>query len=171
MIESERSFERIERADLRHLADLACKDFRDLFDRKPELGKAYRNSLLAICLCQGAAEHYVRGKRGIKDFDVFAFFRQHSTKQFPYRRPGTGRADFGPSKFGRNPDNKGFEGRRVDIFGRAIASAPGEPPAEAIRRWLRQGTQGSTACYLAQRPVIAIEPPDMLGRIIWDSAP
>ena len=61
----------------------------------------------------GAARHYIYGDRGVQDFDLWGFFREIPGHPFPYRRRGT--HDFGPSKFGRNPDDGPYyEGRRVD---------------------------------------------------------
>ena len=77
------------------------------------------NHLLMLCLCQGAAEHYVRGERGVKDFDVWAFYEaQTGENPFPPRRHST--KDFWPSIFGRNPCDEGETGRRIDVFGRSI---------------------------------------------------
>jgi hypothetical protein len=38
---------------------------------------------------------------------------------------------------------------------------------EAVRRWLASGPRGSSAWYLAQRPVIAIYPETIFGQKIW----
>ena len=99
-----RSFERITRADLRRLKDLALRDFGSFFDRHQ--GHPYSGRLMLICLCQGAAQHYVKPTRGgdsdrqggVNDFDVWGFFRARPDgRPFPYRRRGV--QDFGPSKF------------------------------------------------------------------------
>lgn len=63
----ERSLERITDLDLQRLSDLAQADLSDLFERRPETGRLYRDRLLCIALCQGAALHYIDGKNGIKD--------------------------------------------------------------------------------------------------------
>ena len=113
-----RSFKKIKRADLTRLAELALDDLRSLFKRKRR-SRVYADRLMLLCLCQGAARHYVHGDRGINDLDVWAFFKQHPKYVFPYRRHGF--ADFGPSRFGRHPKDKArFAGRRVDILGRSI---------------------------------------------------
>jgi hypothetical protein len=160
-----RSFQQIEPDDLRRLAVLALADLDGLFRRKPRLDAAYRHGLLALTLCQGAAEHYLRPGRGVNDFDVWAFFRADPSCRFPYRRRGE--RDFGPSKFGHNPDEVGFRGRRVDIIGRDIPASDGEEAAEAIHRYLATDRNKSPR-LLAERPVIQIYPEPGLGRIIWD---
>ena len=130
-----RSFERIRRRDLERLAELANADFDALFRRA--VSGVYAGRCFLMCLCQGAAEHYVRGEHGVQDFDVWAFFRPHPLMPFPYRRRGT--VDFGPSRFGRNPDDAArFKGRRVDVMGRSIPAVSGETGVETVRRYLRQ---------------------------------
>jgi hypothetical protein len=163
---SERSYEELERDDLHHMAEVVLADLRDLYDRRPKTGSLYADRLLALCLCQGGAEHFVRRGQGIKDFDVWAFFHRHPSQDFPYRRRGT--ADFGPSKFGRHPDD-GYAGRRVDVMGRSIDVEDGENEIESIRRYLRE-QPSSSAQHLARRPVIMIHPEAHLGDIIWDPA-
>jgi len=159
-----RSFERIEPADLRYLVHLACDDFEDLFRRRTGTG-IYMGRCALICLCQGAAQHFVHGDRGIQDFDVWAFFRSDASRPFPYRRRG--KRDFGLSRFGRNPDDgPGFQGRRVDVIGRSIEIADDESPVAAVQRYLREGKTES-ARRLAERPVVALWPDAFLGRIIW----
>jgi hypothetical protein len=71
----EYSLERITSADLRRLATLALDYFDDLFKRRPYASGRFRGRLLMLALCQGAALHYVDGLHGVKDFDVWGFFR------------------------------------------------------------------------------------------------
>jgi hypothetical protein len=157
------SHEKITTDDLTRLAKLALDDFDDFFARRPETGTLYRDRLLALCLCQGAAEHYASGAHRVKDFDVWGFFRAHRRRPFPPRR--VGHADFGRSRFGRHPDDNGYEGRRVDLIGRSIALGRGEDAIVAIRRYLKQGyTRG--ARLLAQRPVVVIHPAPRIGEMI-----
>jgi hypothetical protein len=110
-----RSLEKLDQGDLRRLSKLTLNDLQSLYQRRPETGALYADRLIALCLCQGAAEHFVRPGHGIKDFDVRAFFSAHPERPFPYRRQGI--VDFGMSRFGRHPDDSGFAGRRVDVIG------------------------------------------------------
>ena len=66
-----RSFEKIKRTDLARLADLALGDLRGQFKRNPR-SRVYEKRLMLLCLCQGAAQHYVDGDRGVNDFDIWA---------------------------------------------------------------------------------------------------
>ena len=108
---SERSLERIGRADLIRLAELAAQAEMGLFRRNPDGAGLYAGRLLCRALCQGAARHYLDGTTGVKDFDVWSFYAGRDDGPFPYRWRGM--ADFGPSRFGRYPgDPASFLGRR-----------------------------------------------------------
>ncbi|HXZ77485.1 MAG TPA: hypothetical protein VEH31_42350 [Streptosporangiaceae bacterium] len=113
----DRSLARIDVADLLRLAALAADAEAELFERNPHGSGRYASRLLGRALCQGAALHYVNGKNGVKDFDVWSFYAQHDDWPFPARWRGT--RDFGPSKFGQYPgDPSQYTGRRVDAHRR-----------------------------------------------------
>jgi hypothetical protein len=79
--------------------------------------------------------HYLNERNGVKDFDVWSFYAQYDDWPFPARWRAT--RDFGPSKFGRYPGDPGrYSGRRVDLRGRSLLAAPGDDPADAIRRYV-----------------------------------
>lgn len=167
---AERSFETIEPDDLRRLAELAEKDLQQLFERNPKAtGRLYGHLKPLLCLCQGAAKHFVGRKHGVKDFDVWAFYPKNPEGDFPYRR--TGRQDFGSSKFGRHPDDRGYQGRRIDIIGRALPRASDQTLRDCILQWLREG-KATSPKLIAQRPVVAISESQgaRLGEIIWNPA-
>jgi hypothetical protein len=167
-----RSFAKITRSDLRRLSSLARADFEAFFRRHPQW-RPYQKRLLLICLCQGAASHYVAPRRGvagdreggINDFDVWGFFHVLPNKRpFPYRRHG--RQDFGPSKFGRSPsDLPRFTGRRIDVLVRSVEKRRSETPVQAVQRYLRTG-RAKSARLLAERPVVVLWPGKMVGRVI-----
>lgn len=129
---TERSFELFQADDLRRLSEIALEDLGALFEKRPETGRLYQDRLLMLCLCQGGAEHFVRREYGVKDLDIWAFFAEHPSRPFPYRRRGV--RDFGPSKFGRHPNDGSLQGRRVDIIGRSIPCASEETAKECILR-------------------------------------
>jgi hypothetical protein len=160
-----RSFAPITRRDLQRLADIATADFQDLFRLKPS-SRPYSKKLRLICLCQGAARHYVHGDHGVHDFDQWGFFQKHPNQPFPYRRQG--QHDFGPSKFGHNSeDSDRFVGRQVGVFGRSINMRSPKMPIEAVQRWLSEARTKS-ARFLAQQSAVVIWPRRDLGRVIWD---
>jgi hypothetical protein len=80
------------------LAQLARLDREDLFARKPRY-RALGERLICVALCQGAALHYVDGKNGVKDFDVWTFYAAHlDNPDYPWRRRKA--VDFCDPKFG-----------------------------------------------------------------------
>lgn len=161
---SKRSYHQITKDHLLRLRKIALDDLADFFQRTPETGDLYSNRLFAVALCQGAALHYVDGKRGVKDFDVWSFFKPHPERQFPFRRYK--KQDFGDPLFGTAEDSPGFVGRRVDLFGRSIPDEDYSDPVAVLRRYLL-GRQTESARYLAQKAVVLLEPLHLLGTVVW----
>lgn len=159
-----RSLEPITKTDLDWLREIALRDLDSLFRRKPEIGRRYGRRLFAIALCQGAALHYLDGKNGVKDFDVWCFFRDSPGKPFPYRRNAS--ADFGIAKFGKSPDRPDYQGRRVDILGRSLPCPDGQAPIEILRAYLKDGRTES-ARALAEKAMILVYPSDQVGTVVW----
>jgi hypothetical protein len=105
-------------------------------------------------------------RHGVHDFDLWGFFQKLSNQPFPYRRQG--QHDFGPSRFGHNPeDSDRFVGRQVGVFGRSINMRSPKMPIEAVQRWLSEAPTKS-ARFLAQQSAVVIWPRRDLGRVIWD---
>ena len=161
-----RSFEKIEIADLSRLIDLARECLDEMLARN-ETGQFYfSDRVLMACLCQGAARHFVHGDHGVHDWDVVFFFRTNPHWKFPPRWRGN--RDFGLSRFGSNPDDgPEYSGRRIDVMGRDIPVSNGISAEQAIIAYLQAARTDSTRQW-AKRPLIALTPGDMLGRIIWD---
>jgi hypothetical protein len=147
------------------LAELAKADRDRLFARNLSLGARYAQRMLGVALCQGAALHYLDGRNGVKDFDVWTFYAQHPDGPFPPRR--VARADFGPSKFGRMPnDIRPYAGRRVDLIGRSLPAEPEADPVDALRRYLTSA-RTSSARALAAKAVVLIDPANHRGLVVW----
>ena len=161
----ERSYERIERADLERLAAIAEADRAGFFARHPEWGAQYRDRVLAVALCQGAALHYLLGRAGVQDFDLYTFYARHPAR--PWYANRKAHADFGLPKFGTSPDKPRFRGRRVDLLGRSLDAPVGSEPAAAIRAWLRAGRAGESAAYLREKAVVLVAPAERNGEIVW----
>jgi hypothetical protein len=160
----ERSMEPIAAKHLARLAELAIQDRLDFFARYPQWGELYSNRVLCVALCQGAAQHYLDGTTGVKDFDVWTFYQQHPACSFPARR--IGHADFGRSPFGRHPAETTLTGRKVDMIGRSIPSTHGADIAQTLREYLATGKTDS-ARLLAHKAVVLIDPPKLRGRVVW----
>ncbi|MQW88806.1 hypothetical protein [Sinorhizobium saheli] len=156
-----RSYEPLTPADLEAIAAVAVRTLADIFDRAPVAG-LYRDRLVLLALAQGSALHYLDGKSGIKDFDVWAFFEGGPPKPFPHRKRWS--VDLGPSRFGRHPDDRGYSGRRLDIMGRSIAVIGGEAAEDAVRRWL--GSRAKSAIALRRKPMFCLLPHRAFGERI-----
>lgn len=159
-----RSYAPITKNDLRKLAAITIADNRDFFRRNAAIGRYYRNRLLCVALCQGAALHYVDGEIGIKDFDLWSFFAEHPADRYPPRRHAT--ADFGSSKFGRPRADFEYQGRRVDLLGRSLPVRPAADAVEAVLLYLLTAKTKS-ARELRREAVMFIDPPELLGAIVW----
>jgi hypothetical protein len=161
-----RSFEAIEVADLRWLASLARQRIDAAFARHPEKRARYEGALLAICLCQGGADHFLNpaASAGVHDFDMWAFFARQPGARLWNRKPFT--ADFGASRFGKSPlDPVKYAGRRVDVLWRCIPSEGGEA-RDAIRRYFAEGRTAS-ARALRLKAAIMAWPLEGAGEIVW----
>src|SRR5665809_16778 len=121
-----RAQELITKADLDRLSEIARSDRDSFFKRYPRYAP-YRSRVACVALCQGAALHYIDGRTGVKDFDVWTFYYTLASPRFPYRRHA--RKDFGSSRF---TDWSG----RVDLMARALPANPGADPAKMLRDYL-----------------------------------
>jgi hypothetical protein len=151
-----RSYETILKPDLERLRSVARKELELFFKRNPSRRKIERN-LLSIALCQGAALHYIDGRQGVKDFDVWMFFRsEEGVRSFPprWRR----QLDFGDPKFGKTEDSQEFTGRRVDLIGRTIPVGFGDHPTNALSSYFSVGSTES-AKLLARKAAVILDPP------------
>ncbi len=128
-----------------------------------------RRTVSVLSALQGAAIHYLDGTNGIKDFDVYEFYADLPDVTIPYRAHWC--YDFGPSKFGRQENARlhpEYEGRRVDLFVRALPVDLDVDPIKAVQAYLQNPT-ATTARTLAQKAVVMLEPEDLLGTVIWPS--
>jgi hypothetical protein len=159
-----RSKKRITKPDLRRLRDIALRDLASFFRRHPATARRYRRRLFAVALCQGAALHYTDRKNGVKDFDMWSFFRAHPKKPFPYRRNAT--KDFGSPKFGKTPNWEHLVGRRVDLLGRSLKVSAHVSPVDALREYL-SCPKTTSARALAEKAMILVHPRPLLGTVVW----
>jgi hypothetical protein len=159
-----RSFKKIELADLKRLADIAKKDSNNFFLEYPSWGKEFANRVLCVALCQGAGQHYVDGKTGINDFDIYTFYRKNPDKNWYSKRIKS--YDFGNPKFGQSKDKPNFIGRRVDCLGREIDVRKNETLIIALRRYLKESNT-TTSRYLSNKSVVLLNP--KCGYVVWET--
>jgi hypothetical protein len=151
-----RAQERITAADLDLLSEIARAD-RNWFLKNHPKYAPYQSRVACVALCQGAALHYVDGKTGVKDLDVWTFYYELPGTSFPHRRHA--REDFGPSHL------TNWSGR-VDLMARTLPAYPGADPADALREYLtKQPTR--SAHLLAKKAVVLIDPAWRRGEVVW----
>lgn len=164
---SERSFQRITRADLKKLARLARAERDDFFGRHNEWAILYRKRIVCTALCQGAALHYINGTSGVSEFNVWTFYAEHPEAPFPFQQ--IAKLDFGKSRFGQDPVSpEAYQGRRVELQGRSLDCKPGDDPIEVLQQYLRGGDTPS-ARELRDQAVVLLEPERYLGYVVWPS--
>lgn len=168
---SERSYEPFTDEHLDRLVKIALDDQAAMFDRSPHLN-VYRDRLLLIALCQGGGLHYLDGKNGVKDIDVYRFYAAHPTvRMHPLRHT---QADFGESEFGYHPSDfkvrkRRFVGRAVDLLVRAIPVGPDADPIEAVEDWLER-SKNETPQLLKKKAVIGLYPDRYRAEVVWPSS-
>jgi len=150
-----RTYAKLTRRDLRKLREIAIEEHDAFLGRNPHINKAYRNSLVAICPCQGAASHYINPKVGVKDFDIWHFYFDSSKVPFPYRA--------------HKRIEKGYKGKPVDFLKRAISRSLRSSTQRSdilIKSYLLQ-RNSSTKVKLSKKAVIGLFPNQIFGKVIW----
>jgi hypothetical protein len=182
---------------LSRLSEIAEADHA-FFTRDAGNWTDYRDQRVLVLLTQGGALHYLDGKSGVKDLDLWTFYAAnpgHSIAQLGQRHRAV---DFGLSEFGRQlyrldvaKDARQraqwqkwsqYTGRRVDLFVRDLPVAPTATygaALAAVRAWLADGIrEGSrrpskarkpSGWHLAHKPAIVIDPPEHRDETAWGS--
>ena len=74
---------------------------------------------------------------------------------------------YGPSKFGRYPDDPpSYMGRRVDLLGRSLAAPLDADPDAVVHAYLSTARTAS-ARALAAKAAVLVEPQHLVGKIVW----
>ncbi|MEJ5329898.1 MAG: hypothetical protein WHT07_07075 [Desulfobaccales bacterium] len=168
-MDSEYSIENMTCDDLALLKDFSLKFFIEY-----HYTKQFIKNLFAITLCQGAANHYAvcqgfarryleNDKIGIKDIDIW-FFMKKDIKKFNQRWLVS--RDLGKTKFGKDPLEKKYIGRRVDFLGRSIDYNEQLTIERNIINWIRFGG-GISPKYISEKAVIGLWPDEIFNKIIW----
>lgn len=156
MAKSKRLMIALTRNDLEHLKELSLKEHDAFFERNSHLRTAYYGSLIGICLCQGAASHYLDPKVGVADWDIWHFYIEDRKTNFPYRAH-------------KRIDN-GYRGKSVDFLKRAISkeiydSCSSRPERTIMKYLLERNTK--TKRKLLEKAIIGLYPNALLGRVLW----
>jgi hypothetical protein len=156
MSKVERSYAPLTLDDLKQLKELALKEHEQFLKRNLHLEKAYRNSLIAICLCQGAASHYINPMIGVKDFDIWHFYVESEIIPFPYRA-------------WKKVEN-GYKGKPIDFLKRAIPRRIYEnhidKPDQVVLEYLL-ARDTLTKKLLLKKAIIGLFPDGIFGKILW----
>ena len=151
-----RLFDRLTDYDLEKLKELALDEHENFFRRNPHLKVAYYYSLVGICLCQGAASHYLDPNVGIKDFDIWHFYVEHGSVKFPYRA--------------HKRIEDGYKGKPIDFLKRAIPKDIHDSyfndPEQAIMEYLFERNT-KTKKLLLKKAIIGLFPNKIFGKVLW----
>ncbi len=129
------------------------------FDRNPHLARHYRRRLLAIALCQGAANQYIRRGRGVNDFDVHFFYSQNPAKLRLSRTVKRIFATVGTFK----------KKMPVDFIRTAVPVTQADQKqslTECIQAFLLEQPT-SNAEHLSTKAVVGLFPKNMFAKVLW----
>lgn len=156
MRDPDRLYDRLTKEDLNRLRELALQENDDFFRRNDHLHAAYGNSFIDACLCQGAASHYVNPKVGVKDFDIWHFYVEHSD------------VAFNPRAHRRLED--GYRGKAVDFLKRAIpqriCAGRADDAGRVIMDYLNE-TDTETKQKLLEKAIVGLAPGAIFGYVLW----
>ncbi len=185
-----RTFQRLSRNDLRKIREYALEELeRFLTCAGSPRGKyrRYENRLIAICLGQGAAQHFVdlqelsvfdnevkvdqeeineRGYEiepngnvisGVKDIDVWFFFEQDDDLKIP---------DIKNCRKSIQKDFGNLGTRNIDFLKKGLIRKGSH--RKTVRSYLKGNNRSGNAWwYLAQKSLVGLEPKSLFGEILW----
>jgi hypothetical protein len=148
----ERLMTPLNRNDLELLREMALEEHQRFFERNPHLKNTYYGSLIGICLCQGAASHYLNPTVGIKDFDIWHFYKQNADVNFPYRA--------------HKRIESGYKNKPIDFLKRAVPRnifdfGPNQP------EWIIMKYLSERKSPLLKKAIIGLYPDVLFGRTLW----
>ncbi len=145
--------------ELRSLATLAAEEEKAFFERNSHLIGFYRQRLILVALCQGAALQYLGRGCGVKDFDVHFFYAQNSDK------PRLSRA------VKRNFGCVGaFPNVPIDFIRTVVPGAQPHLKPKVVIQTIQEFLNSKptkNAEHLSQKAVIGLYPDEVFGKQIW----
>jgi hypothetical protein len=163
--EDVRTYEELGSDDLQEIRQYAIEELNRFLYKvgNPEgKYKVYRGKLIAMCLCQGAAQHFVDGKTGIKDFDVWFFF----TEDENIRIPNIKNMRYSACKLLKDVGEKRVDFLKKSIKRDVIDMSKSEKPRDILRSYL-QNANTSTSKELAKKAIVGLYPDEVFGKVIW----
>lgn len=145
--------------ELRDLATCAIAEEQAFFARNPHLIGPYRQRLILVALCQGAALQYLGCGYGVQDFDVHFFYAQNPKKLRLSRTVKRNSVDVGA-----------FPNAPIDFIRTVVPGAqPHLKPKVAIHtvQEFLDSKPTSNALHLSQKAVIGLYPDEVFGEQIW----
>ena len=149
--------------ELEDLAKHAVEEEEAFFKRNPHLVEPYRQRLILVALCQGAALQFLGCGYGVKDFDIHFFYAKNPDKPRLARTVKQFWADVGD-----------FPNAQIDFIRTVVPNAqPHLKPDDAIQTvqefLLLKPT--SNACHLSKKAVIGLYPNELFEKRIWPPDP
>jgi hypothetical protein len=190
-----RTFDRVTDEDLREIVRLSLEEltrFTAKAGNPPGKYAPYLERLIAVCLCQGAAQHYVdlqnaerfdsevlvnadeirdKGFRtlptgqvasGVKDVDVVFFFEHYAPVPIPNVRH---------CRKSLYADLPTLGKRRIDfmkktVLPEVVETAEARQPSAVVSAYVKLTRHGH---YLGTKSVIGLYPDNIMGLAIWRS--
>lgn len=148
--------------ELRDLRYLAAQEEDAFFRRNPHVVESYRERLLLVTLCQGAALQYIGSGYGVKDFDVHFFYAQNPMK--PRLSRAVKRVYETVGNFPEIP---------IDFIRTVIPNiTPSSDPRkvnDTVQQFLRSPSTPN-ARHLAEKAVVGLSPTELYALQIWPIA-
>lgn len=145
--------------ELRSLATLTAEEEKAFFKRNSHLIDFYRQRLILVALCQGAALQYLGRGYGVKDFDVHFFYAQNPDK---LRLSRAVKRNFGC--VGAFP-NVPIDFIRTIVPGTQPHLKP-EVAVQTVQEFL-YSKPTKNAEHLSQKAVVGLYPDEVFGKQIW----
>ena len=191
-----RTFEAIDEQDFLEVLDFSQQELSRFLEQAGTPAakyRGYRDRLLAVCLVQGVAQHFLdtrpdlrtdhdvqvpqskideKGYRvtldgrvinGVKDIDVIFFFRHNPHAPIPNRNHCIKSTEHNLKRPGRRRLDFMKKGVRLDALGLGVDTEL----AHLVHCYLAQTDHGR--CYLSKKSVVGLLPPEIFARPLWAS--
>jgi hypothetical protein len=152
----------VTRKELSDLERLARDEEAQFFVRNPHLVAPYRDRLVAIALCQGAALQFVGRGQGVDDFDVHFFYAQNPDKPRMARTIKHRMTPVGDFPW----VHVDFVRTILPVRFCAVNWDWDQNPTRVLQAYLTSKPT-PRAGYLARKAVVGLFPPAIFGQVIW----